>query len=182
MPEIRIHGYGGEGTVTLSELVARAALKTGKQVQSMPFFGSERRGAPVKSALRISDKEIWTYSQSYQPDILLIMNHKLLDVSVNQGIKSDGIILLNSSRNVECGYKTYSIDADSICMENGLVSKGSVYANIPLCGALCALLNISAACMTDAVKEKWNGTAGEKNAGGALIAYEAMLQKIKDAK
>ena len=178
MPEVRIHGYGGEGTVTLSELAARAALKTGKQVQSMPFFGSERRGAPVKSALRISDKEIWTYSQSYQPDILLVMNHKLLAASVNQGIKPDGIILLNAAHDIECGYKTFSIDANRICLENGLVSKGSVYANIPLCGALCALLNISASCMTDAIKEKWNNAAGEKNAQGALIAYEEMLQKI----
>ncbi|MCK4221583.1 MAG: 2-oxoacid:acceptor oxidoreductase family protein, partial [Dehalococcoidia bacterium] len=48
MLEIRFHGRGGQGAVTAANLLASAALKDGhKGVQSFPFFGGERRGAPV---------------------------------------------------------------------------------------------------------------------------------------
>ena len=76
MLEMRIHGYGGEGIVTLAELIATAAMKTGKKVQTLPHFGVERRGAPVKALVRLSDAPIYVHSQSYQPDILLVLNIK----------------------------------------------------------------------------------------------------------
>jgi len=41
MIEVRWHGRGGQGVVTASELLARAALHEGKYVQHMPEFGPE---------------------------------------------------------------------------------------------------------------------------------------------
>jgi len=61
--EIRIHGRGGQGGVTAAELIARAAYKEGKWVQAFPYFGAERRGAPVKAFARISDGPILIRSQ-----------------------------------------------------------------------------------------------------------------------
>ncbi len=45
MIEIRFHGRGGQGSVTAAEILAKAAFKDGKYVQSFPFFGVERRGS-----------------------------------------------------------------------------------------------------------------------------------------
>jgi len=81
MLEIRFHGYGGEGIVTLAEMLASAAIKTGSQVQSLPSFGVERRGAPVKALLRISDQEIYIRSECRQPDILVVLNQKIIGFS-----------------------------------------------------------------------------------------------------
>ena len=47
MLELRIHGRGGQGVVTMAELLAKAAVKAGKEAQTLPFFGVERRGAAV---------------------------------------------------------------------------------------------------------------------------------------
>ena len=45
--ETRIHGRGGQGTVTAAELLSVAAFEDGLYAQSFPSFGSERMGAPV---------------------------------------------------------------------------------------------------------------------------------------
>ena len=39
MIEVCIYGRGGQGGVTLAELVAHAAISEGKHAQSMPSFG-----------------------------------------------------------------------------------------------------------------------------------------------
>ena len=58
MIEVRLHGRGGQGTVTSAELVALAAIEEGKYAQSFPSFGPERRGAPVQAFLRIRKEEL----------------------------------------------------------------------------------------------------------------------------
>ena len=66
MIEIRFHGRGGQGAVTAAEILAKAAFKDGKYSQAFPFFGVERRGAPVMAFTRIDDKPI---DIRYQLDI-----------------------------------------------------------------------------------------------------------------
>ena len=53
MLEIRFHGRGGQGTVVATILMSKAFFRAGYQVQSFPFFGVERRGAPVEAYLRL---------------------------------------------------------------------------------------------------------------------------------
>jgi 2-oxoacid:acceptor oxidoreductase gamma subunit (pyruvate/2-ketoisovalerate family) len=47
MIEVRFHGRGGQGAVVASEILAKAAVKEGMFASAFPFFGVERRGAPV---------------------------------------------------------------------------------------------------------------------------------------
>ena len=69
MIEVCIYGRGGQGGVTLAELVAHAAISEGKHAQSMPSFGPERRGAPVLAFLRVDEKErIKIRSEITEPD------------------------------------------------------------------------------------------------------------------
>ena len=49
MIEIRVHGRGGQGSVTAAELLGFAAHSDGKYAQAFPSFGSERMGAPVQA-------------------------------------------------------------------------------------------------------------------------------------
>ena len=78
LKEIRIHGRGGQGAVTLAELIAVTAFFDGKKVQAFPSFGVERRGAPVESYVRISDKKVLRYDQILNPDFLIILDETLL--------------------------------------------------------------------------------------------------------
>ena len=58
--EIRWHGRGGQGAITAAKIVAGAAFVSGYPgVVMAPSFGTERRGAPVMTSLKISrDKDI----------------------------------------------------------------------------------------------------------------------------
>jgi len=59
--EIRVHGRGGQGSVTAAELLGFAAHSDGKYAQAFPSFGSERMGAPVQAVVRISDNKTLLY-------------------------------------------------------------------------------------------------------------------------
>jgi len=80
MFEIRIHSRGGQGGVTAARLLALAAIHDGKYATAAPFYGAERRGAPIVSFVRIDDKPIKVYSQIKKPDMVIV-----LDASVMQG-------------------------------------------------------------------------------------------------
>ena len=58
MKEIFFYTRGGQGAATAAAVLVAALFKEGKYAQAFPFFGGERRGAPVKAFLRIDDKPI----------------------------------------------------------------------------------------------------------------------------
>lgn len=53
MFEVRIHGGGGQGAVMAAQALAEAAAIEGNYAVAFPFFGAERRGAPVLAFTRI---------------------------------------------------------------------------------------------------------------------------------
>ncbi|MEM4598264.1 MAG: 2-oxoacid:acceptor oxidoreductase family protein, partial [Candidatus Diapherotrites archaeon] len=91
LKEVRIHGRGGQGAVTSSQVLAVAAFYDGKYCQAFPSFGVERRGAPVEAFTRISDKPILVRNHVYFPDFVLVLDPTLADcVDVSKGLKKDG--------------------------------------------------------------------------------------------
>lgn len=99
MIEIRIHGRGGQGTVTAAELIAEAAFFDKKFSHAFPFFGVERRGAPIEAYARISNGPILLHSQIYEPDFLIIQDPTLINIkNIFQGIKKNTSILINTER------------------------------------------------------------------------------------
>ena len=72
--EIRIHGRGGQGAVLAGSILATALVEEGRHVVAVPSFGFERRGAPVASFLRVSDKPIRQMTNIYRPDCLLVID------------------------------------------------------------------------------------------------------------
>ncbi|HEC49808.1 MAG TPA: pyruvate synthase, partial [Candidatus Desulfofervidus auxilii] len=78
MLEIRFHGRGGQGAVTCTELIAKAAIAEGKYAQAFPSFGAERRGAPVTAFLRVSDRPIRIRQNIYEPDVIVVLDPTLL--------------------------------------------------------------------------------------------------------
>ena len=99
MFQIRIHGRGGQGVVSASELLSVAAFEEGKFSQSFPSFGSERMGAPVQAFARISDAAITIREPVMEPDMLIIQDPTLFNaIDVFEGAKTDGYLLINSSK------------------------------------------------------------------------------------
>jgi pyruvate ferredoxin oxidoreductase gamma subunit len=121
MYEIRIHGRGGQGSVAAAELIAMAVFYEGKYSQAFPNFGVERRGAPVESYVRISDQPIRLREQIYQPNALIIQDPSLIGgVDVFSGLKKNGLVIINSEKNVWPEGKTkkiYSVPITKLAVE-----------------------------------------------------------------
>jgi pyruvate ferredoxin oxidoreductase gamma subunit len=140
MIEVRFHGRGGQGAVTSAEMVALAAIEEGKFAQSFPSFGPERRGAPVISFARVSEKTIRLRSKIYQPDVAVVLDPSLLKIlDPSQGLKPGGILIINTNKlpdqvRAEFGYKVKLalVDADTIAREE----LGLPITNTTMIGAL----------------------------------------------
>ena len=98
MLELRIHGLGGQGVVTMSEILALACYESGREVQVFPWFGPERTGAPVTGFIRLDDRLIRLRSQIYRPDIIIVTDTKVLNkINVTEGAKPTTSLLIAGS-------------------------------------------------------------------------------------
>jgi len=178
--EIRWHGRGGQGVVTGSNLLARAAIQEGKYAQHFPEFGPERAGAPVRSYTRISDEPIDIHCGIYEPDIVIIIDPVMSKTPEQYcyGLKRGGDLLINRSseevdRIVEWakknGYKLHVVDARKISLEE--VNR-EIY-NVPM---LAALLRVRGLCsmktLEDVLAKRFSGNVLEMNLRLSKRAYE----------
>ena len=176
--EVRWHGRGGLGAVTSAELLARAAAGEGKFTQSFPSFGPERRGAPVVAFLRISDQFIRTRTNVRTPDVVVVIDPRLLKVvDVTEGLKDNGILIINSSRSpaqlkADFGYKwrVSSVDATHIARE----TIGVPITNTAMIGAF---LKLSPVIQLEAMKESLEerfGSRASQNFTAMQRAYDEL--------
>ncbi|MFA5629239.1 MAG: 2-oxoacid:acceptor oxidoreductase family protein [Dehalococcoidales bacterium] len=181
---IRLHGRGGQGTVTMAELVAQAAIGEGKYAQAFPSFGPERRGAPVQAYIRIDDnKPIRNRAGIVSPDIVVVLDPGLLGVvNVTAGLKEDGMLIVNTRQNIEDfelelgeNQELAVIDATAVARE----TLGVPIVNTTMIGAL---IKAKGVVNTDAMLEPLNkrfGRLAEKNINAMQKAYETTLIKEK---
>ena len=176
--EVRWHGRGGQGIVTVSRLLAQAALHDGKYVQAFPEFGPERRGAPVTGYTRISDEPISIHSHIYTPNIVVIVDPTLLGkIDVTKGLVEDGTVVANTERTpkeLKGSLKTekanvYTVNAVRLALD---VLGRPIY-NTAMLGALAkAVPLVTLESLNKVVMERFPGTVGEKNVAVVKKAYE----------
>ena len=177
MLELRINGFGGQGSVTLAHLLAQAALENGEQGQALPFFGVERRGAPVRAAVRMSPTDIHAHSQCELPDYVVVMSEKLTKAAMVEGITNSGTVIINAPYAAAVKeHPTWQIDAEAIARESGLFSADGPFINIPLFGAVCRVLDIPQSIMEQTIMNKWPGKNGVRNLDAAGKAYNTVTQ------
>ena len=166
MQEIRIHGRGGQGSVTAAELLAQAAFKDGKYSQAFPAFGVERRGAPVQAFARIADEKILTRAQVYFPDIIIVQDSTLLEVvDVFSGLKEDGMAIINTSREadglgIDHPAKVVTIDATNVALKH----LGKPITNTTMLGAFAGATGlVGIESLVEMIRERFPGSLGENN-------------------
>jgi 2-oxoacid:acceptor oxidoreductase gamma subunit (pyruvate/2-ketoisovalerate family) len=172
MKEVRFHGRGGQGAVTAARLLAEAAFLEGKYCQAFPFFGAERRGAPVLAFTRINDKPIRARTQVYEPNYVVVLDQTLLGaVDVTAGLKRGGIVIINAKKPPRkiAADKIVSVDATSIAME----ILGAPITNTAMLGAFAKATGlVSLDSILKVVQDKFKGKLGEKNVAAVKAAYE----------
>ena len=174
--EIRWHGRGGQGAITAAKIVAGAAFISGYSgVVMAPTFGTERRGAPVLTSLKISRQKIYDLSPIETPDIIVVLDHLLLnEADVTCGLKLGGVIVLNTPKTFESynfeGYRLATADITAISVEAGL-PHGMV--NTGIIGSLekaTSLLGMD--ILIKGIEEEFISRRPEKNSLAAKIAFE----------
>jgi 2-oxoacid:acceptor oxidoreductase gamma subunit (pyruvate/2-ketoisovalerate family) len=176
--EVRWHGRGGQGIVTVSRLLAYAALLDGKHVQAFPEFGPERRGAPVTGYTRISDEPIGIHSHIYNPNIVVIVDPTLLGkIDVVGGLVEDGTVVANTEGTASELKTTLKIEKAKVytvnAMRIALDILGRPIYNTAMLGALVkAAPIVKIDSLGTVVRERFPGTVGEKNVAVIKKAYE----------
>jgi pyruvate ferredoxin oxidoreductase gamma subunit len=178
--EIRIHGRGGQGVVTAAELLSVAAFGEDRHAQAFPSFGSERTGAPVVSFCRIGDRPIRVREPIVTPDALIIVDSTLLhQVDVFGGLKPDGYVLINSSRDLESlgltelrnrfrPERLRTVPATQLAREH----LGRPLPNAALLGGFAGLTGVvSMDSVARAIRDRFGGAIGEANVAAATMAH-----------
>jgi len=174
--QIRWHGRGGQGAITAAKIFATAAFKSGYTgVVMAPTFGTERRGAPIFTSLKLAKEKIYDISPIETPDVVVVLDHLLLtEADVTSGLKPDGLIVLNtpmSAESYDLGDRRLAVaDVTSLAVEAGL-PRGVV--NSGILGSVCRALDLVPLKLVVAETEAEFATKKPRaNAAAAKLAYD----------
>lgn len=180
MLEVRFHGRGGQGTVVLTILLAKAFFQAGYEVQSFPFFGVERRGAPVEAYLRLAREKILLRTNVTAPDHIVIQDQTLLhSINVTGGLKPGGWVLVNGPEPPAdlkpfIGRKLAFVDASRIARKHGLGSRTHPIVNTSVMGAFARMIGILPMDAVVAAIREEVPSDPDQNIAAARDAYNEM--------
>ncbi len=146
MIEIRIHGRGGQGGVTLAKLIATSRFLRGLSVQAFGLYAAERSGAPIQAFCRYSDEPITNRNLIYEPDHVIVLDPTLIAPALTAGLQPSGWILFNSQQvpsdfaDEFPQYRIATVDATTIARQNGLGTRSVPIVNTALAGSVAHML------------------------------------------
>jgi len=143
-----------------------------------PTFGTERRGAPVLTSLKISKHKIYDLSPITEPDMVVVFDHLLLkEVDVTGGLRAGGLIMINTPRQPGDydfeGMTVSTADVSSIATGVGLPPGIINTGMIGLFAKATGLLDLDP--LLQAITEEFEGRNPEKNVEAARLTYENTL-------
>jgi len=186
LTEIRWHGRGGQGVVTAGELLAETALDMGQYFQAFPDYGPERMGAPVRAFTRLSSEPIDLHCQIEAPDIVLVLDPTLLGtVEVTEGLKQDGLLLVNTTKSpaeiremlsFDRG-RVLTVDASHIAIQE----IGREITNTPMLGALVkATRMFKLEDLIEQTRNRFTGRLRQELVEANVRAMERAAQEVQE--
>ena len=148
MIEIRIHGRGGQGGVTLAKLIATSRFLKGQSVQAFGLYAAERSGAPIQAFCRFAEEPITNRNLIYEPDHVIVLDPTLVGPPIVAGLKPGGWLLINSPQppgEFEEQFpqnRLATVDATAIARDNNLGTRSVPIVNTALAGAAGKMLGI----------------------------------------
>jgi len=148
-------GFGGQGVLTIGQMVATIAMRQGKEVTWMPSYGPEMRGGTANCAVIMSDTTIGSPQIVSDIDVLCAMNQPSVDKFVPK-MKPGGIVLYNSSLVPE-GISRADVTAIGIDATNIAANMGNLKVQnmVMIAGFLKATNLFTLEEVKDVMKEKF---------------------------
>ncbi len=132
--EIIISGFGGQGALFAGQLLAYAAMDSGREVTWIPSYGPEMRGGKARCTVIISDEEIGSPLTSH-PTSSIVLNIPSME-AFEPTIREGGVLVVNSAliplTSERTDIKLIYAPASDMAREMGNVR----LANVILLGAL----------------------------------------------
>jgi 2-oxoglutarate ferredoxin oxidoreductase subunit gamma len=95
LQEIILAGFGGQGVMSMGQLLAYAGMFEGKHVSWIPSYGPEMRGGTANCSVTISDFPISSPIVN-EPSTLIVLNRPSLE-KFEKDVQSGGLLIMNSS-------------------------------------------------------------------------------------
>lgn len=93
--EIIIAGFGGQGVLSMGQLIAYAAMKEGKEVSWMPSYGPEMRGGTANCIVIVSENRISSPILT-RFDTAIVLNQPSMDKFL-PAVKPGGLLIYERS-------------------------------------------------------------------------------------
>ena len=189
---IRISGLGGQGVVTTAHILGSCLDNAGKYASLVPFFGSEKRMAPVEAYVRASTQPIYEVGEVIYPDIILIYHSQVVThgksytMPFYTGLKPNSLIIINTDFDVlteEDEKILNDLNATVVQFDaNGLAKKISgteLATNMAMMGMLLGLTGlVTTEHIEAAVRERFLGNSFVASGGTAMLD-SAIEKKFK---
>ncbi len=164
-----IAGFGGQGVMSMGQLLTYSGMVENKNVSWLPSYGPEMRGGTANCNVMISDGPIGSPIVT-EATTAIIMNKPSLD-KFEKDVENGGNILINSSlidRKINrTDVNVYYVPANDIANDLG----NSKIANMVMLGAY---LELSKAVKTDSIVEAFKKVFGESKSNLIPINKEAL--------
>ena len=171
-------GFGGQGVMSMGQLLTYAGMLEGKEVSWLPSYGPEMRGGTANCAVTVSDKPVGSPVISGDATCAIVMNLPSLD-KFEREVKPGGKILVNSSlieRKVErTDINAYYIPANDIALELG----NPKVANMIMLGAY---LELNKSVEVDSVLEAFKKVFGPSKEKFVPLNKEALIRGAEAVK
>lgn len=95
LEEILIAGFGGQGVMSLGQLIAYAGMLEGKGVSWLPSYGPEQRGGTANCAVVVSDEPVGSPLVT-TPSTAVVLNNPSFD-KFEPRVRPGGLLIINSS-------------------------------------------------------------------------------------
>lgn len=193
---MRISGLGGQGVVTSAHILGSCMDNAGKYASLVPFFGSEKRMAPVEAYVRASSEPIYEVGEVVYPDIILIYHSQVVThgksytMPFYTGLKKNALVIINTSVDVlveedlkvlsDLNAKVVQFDATELALK---IAGTELATNMAMMGMLLGLTGlVSESHIEAAVRERFLGNSFVASGGTASLdsAIEKKFKKKED--
>jgi 2-oxoacid:acceptor oxidoreductase gamma subunit (pyruvate/2-ketoisovalerate family)/2-oxoacid:acceptor oxidoreductase delta subunit (pyruvate/2-ketoisovalerate family) len=165
-----------------AQALASAAFQEGGYATAFPFFGAERRGAPVLAFTRIDKKRIYRKTQVYEPDFVVVLDEGLIEgVNVVEGLKKGGMVIVNSAKKPEeidvgIDVKLATVDATSVALEvlKQPATNSAILGAIAKVTGLVKIESVEKGIM-QVFGDRLGPKVGELNGKAARVAYDRTI-------
>ncbi len=166
---ILIAGFGGQGVMSMGQMLCYGGMMEGKEVSWLPSYGPEMRGGSANCMVIVSDKPVGSPVFA-QPGCFIAMNLPSLD-KFEQSVATGGKLLVNSSlisrKTTRDDIEAYYIPANEIANELG----NSRVAGMVMLGAY---LKLSGALQHESMMGALKKVFGEKKADLIPVNEQAL--------